>query len=192
MLIFLTTPNPWPLGLKARQRPARITCTFHLPSGGHRHCYSPSLFARPLTLPPDSWTFREAICQVEDRMEGRVGELCWVPGTAAPYTPTAGSFLIITSRLSSPPCSQLPVGCLPNKEFHKDGCLFCVRGSKQKGTRHCKKSFPPTLKTVGVWEAARKMRLAICIGYLFLSSRWWFLYGIAPRAIPHGNLHTSF
>lgn len=124
-----TDPCSWKPG---RSRTKITTPT--LLSGGRRHCHGQGLFARPLTTRPDSWPFGAAICQVEHRMEGGSAVLS---SRHCSWSHThCGSFLIITHHLSSSP-SQLPVGCLPNREFNRDGCVFCVCSLEQKVRRAC-------------------------------------------------------
>lgn len=84
MLVLLGPPTQrTAIAENKAERPAKITFPFYLWSGGQSHFSRRSVFARPLTLQPDCRTSGAVVCQVEHRMEGRVGEQGWVPGTAA-------------------------------------------------------------------------------------------------------------
>ena len=170
MLVFLRPPNQLTILVESKAETCKDNISFYLMSGGRHHFYSHSLFARPLTLQPDCRTFKEAICQVEHRMEGRVGEQCWVPGTAA---------LLHTHpqrvpSWSSPTISHLLVAanfhlaaCQTRNFIKTDVCsVYVVRN---KRVRENVKMFSQNLKKkiCKSLKAVRKIRLVICMGSYF-------------------------
>lgn len=163
MLVLLGPPSQLTaIAENKAERPARITFPFYLLSGGHPHFSRRSVFARPLTLQPHCRPSGAVICQVEHRMEGRVGEQRWVPGTAA---------LLHThpQRVPSWPSPTIS-HLLLAANFHLAACqirnfiktdVCSVYGTRNKRVRGNVKMFPRNFFkkcVVRVWDVMRKKK----------------------------------